>query len=102
MNPNRSRSMTDLYVAAVAEAVATPGAWVRVGRVFETEKNAAVTGHCLRQGFLRVKPRDNDPEIVVRGKRLLRTPAPVETDIVPVAGGWTLTIRTAGSDGARS
>ncbi|HET6549381.1 MAG TPA: hypothetical protein VFG79_13030 [Solirubrobacter sp.] len=83
-----------MYLAAVQEAVARPGAWVEVPRDFATEFNASVTAGCLRQGFLRVEPQAGDVPVTVRGKRYIATAAPVETRIDAVdRGAWRLSVR---------
>ncbi len=87
------RPETDLYLAAVRDAVHSPGSWVVVRRTFDTEANAGVTASCLRGGYLRVIPYAGDDAIDVSGKRYLRTAAPVQTRITKVDGGWCLEVR---------
>jgi hypothetical protein len=87
--------MTDLYLEAVEEAVAKPGHWIEVPRLFATKMNADVTGCCLRGGYLRVKPRDG-ASITVRGKSYLRTAAPVDAKVTGGRSEWKLYLREAG------
>ncbi len=84
--------MTDLYLRTVEEAVENPGHWIEVPRLFATKMNAEVTGHCLRGGYLRVKPRGEEC-IVVNGKTYLRTAAPVDFKVDGAGTGWKLHLR---------
>ena len=52
--------------------------------------NAAVTGHCLQGGYLRVRPRDDEISITVNGTSYLRTAAPVEVKIDGAGTEWKL------------
>jgi hypothetical protein len=83
------RNYTDLYVRAVAQAVASPGQWVKVPRRFASQMNARVTGCCLEGGYLRVKPQ-GDAAITIRGHRWLRTAAPVAVKVEGAGEEWTL------------
>jgi len=69
----RRRPRTELYLAAVEEAIGQPGRWIELGRDFDTEFNAAITGSCLGGGYLRVQPRDGDVPVTIGGKRYIRT-----------------------------
>ena len=88
----RPRPKTDLYLAAGDRALATPGAWTSV-RIFETQKNAAVTASCMRGGYLRVKPREDEVAVQVGRHRWLRLSAPLETRIDEIDEGWHLSVR---------
>jgi hypothetical protein len=92
----RSRPWTDLDLASVERAVAEQGRWIEVPRRFRTEANASVTGRCLEGGYLRVKARDGDEHVVVDGRRLLRTAAPVTARVEPDDDVWRLSIRFDG------
>lgn len=89
----RQNTFTDLYLRTVEAAVANPGHWIEVPRRFATEMNAAVTGHCLQGGYLRVKPRDDGASITVKGKSYLRTAAPVDFKIDGAGAEWKLHLR---------
>ena len=89
---NRRRDLTDLYLRTVEAAVADPGRWVEVPRLFATEMNAAVTGYCLEGGYLRVKPR-GDERILVNGKAFLRTAAPVDSRVEGSGAEWKLHLK---------
>lgn len=82
-----------MYLAAVARAVAAPGTWVDVPRVFGTYFNALITAACLEGGYLRVEPRDGDVAVTIRGKRYIKTAGPVECEVRPAGGGWKLRVR---------
>jgi hypothetical protein len=86
-------NLTDLYLRTVEAAVANPGHRIEVPRRFATEMNAAVTGHCLQGGYLRVKPRDGWETITVNGKSYLRTAAPVDVRIDGAGAEWKLHLR---------
>jgi hypothetical protein len=85
--------MTDLYLATVEAAVANPGHWIEVQREFATEMNAAVTGHCLKGGYLRVAPRHGEASLLVNGKIFLRTAAPVDVKADGAGTEWRLHLR---------
>jgi hypothetical protein len=89
----KSRPVTDLYLQTVAAAVANPGHWIEVPRRFATEMNAAVTGHCLQGGYLRVKPPDETSGITVDGRTFLRTAAPVDFKVEGSGTEWQLHLR---------
>ena len=89
----RSRPITDAYIAAVERAVASPGVWIEVPRRFRTEFNANITADCLRGGYLRVEVRPDDTEIVVAGKRYLKTPTRVMTRVEQDREGWLVRIQ---------
>jgi hypothetical protein len=89
----KQRTFTDLYLRTVEAAVANPGQWIEVPRRFGTEMNAAVTAHCLRGGYLRVKPREDQPSITVNGKTYLGTATPVEVKIDRAGAEWKLRLR---------
>ena len=93
----RPRPKTDMYLASVEEAVATPGRWIEIPRAFDTEFNASVTGGCLEGGYLRVQPRAGDDTLLVRGKRYVRTAAPVDVRTRKTDDGWRLSIRFGGA-----
>ena len=57
----RSRPITEMYIAAVERAVASPGLWIEVPRRFRTEFNARITADCLAGGYLRVEVRQARP-----------------------------------------
>ena len=86
-------SKTDMYLAAVEQAVSEPGQWIQIPRRFESELNASVIGGCLRGGYLRVPPRDGDEAVEVDGRTYLKTAAPVTSRVDDVGGAWTLSIR---------
>ena len=86
-------NLTDLYLRTVEAAVANPGHWIEVPRLFATKMNADVTGHCLQGGYLRVKPRDGGASINVNGKSYLRTAAPVDVKITGAGAEWKLHLR---------
>jgi hypothetical protein len=89
----RSRPKTDIYLAAVESAVASPGRWVDIPRSFSTEFNASITGSCLQGGYLRVQPHEGDVPVVVAGKRYIRTAAPVVPRVQKVRDEWQLSVR---------
>jgi hypothetical protein len=89
----RARIKTDMYLATVEQAVAHPGRWVEVPRRFDTEFNASITGSCLRDGYLRVQPREGDIPVLVQGRRYIRTAAPVECRVHREPNGWALSVR---------
>ena len=61
-------------------------------RRFETEKNAAVTASCLRGGYVRVKPRDGDRAVDIKGQRWVATAAPVDTRVDAAGDEWIVLI----------
>jgi hypothetical protein len=89
----RGRPITDMYLAAVEAAVASPGRWIEIPRGFDTEFNASITGTCLASGYLRVEPREGDVPVIVQGKRYIQTPAPVDPRTRKVGDQWRLSIR---------
>jgi hypothetical protein len=92
-NVPRPRPQTDLYLATVEEARRSPGQWIEVPRTFDTEFNASITGFCLREGYLRVKPRPGEPAVRVAGNSYLATAGPVEVDYREIPEGWVLFVR---------
>ncbi len=90
----RSRPITDMYIAAVERAVASPGLWIEIPRRFRTEFNAKMTADCLRGGHLRVEVRPGDTPIVVAGKRYLKTPARVLARVEHDRQGWLVRIQS--------
>ena len=89
----KPRPKTDLYLATVERAIAQRDRWIDVPRRFDTEFNASITGTCLRDGYLRVHPRDGDDAVVVKGKSYIKTAAPVEYRVRREPDGWVLSIR---------
>jgi hypothetical protein len=85
-----------MYLAAVENAVATPGRWIEIPRGFDTEFNASITVTCLEGGYLRVQPRAGDEELVVRGKRYIKTAALVDSRTHRIGDEWRVSIRFAG------
>jgi hypothetical protein len=82
-----------MYLATVQRAVTQRDQWIDVPSRFDTEFNASITGTCLRDGYLRVRPRDGDTPVVVQGKRYIKTAAPVEYRVRREPDGWVLSIR---------
>ena len=62
-------------------------------RRFRTEFNANITADCLRGGYLRVEVRPGGTQIVVAGKRYLKTPARVMTRVEHDREGWLVRIQ---------
>jgi hypothetical protein len=91
----RRVTVTDLYLAAVEQAVARPGAWIDV-RGFEAEVDAGVIAHCLAEGYLPVDPRGADTPSGSGAKANIKTAAPVETSVDRRPDGWWLRIRGRG------
>lgn len=96
----RTRPRTDQYLAAIRQAIDRPGVWIDVRTYDEVHGseggryNANKTAECLRGGFLRVRPRDDERVVHVQGKRYLATDGPVEARVVDDRPrGWTLKIR---------
>ena len=92
----RARPITDLYIAAVQSAIATPGRWIEIPRRFQTEFNANITADCLRGGYLRVEVREGEVPTYVAGERYLKTPASVLTRVERDREGWLLRVRHDG------
>jgi hypothetical protein len=93
----RARPKTDMYLAAVEEAVERPGRWITIPRTFKTRTNAQVTAGCLGSGYLRVQPRDGDRLVKAEGKPCIATAAPVTARVDARPNGeWTLRIRFDG------
>ena len=86
------RPKTDMYLAAVEQAIAEPGRWIDIPRRFESELKASIMGGCLRRGYLRVPPRDGDASIEVGGQTYLKTAGPVTARIDAAGHAWTLSI----------
>lgn len=89
----RRRPKTDMYLVAVQDAVNQPGHWIEVPREFETEFNASITGSCLEGGYLRVQPQEGDQPVTVRGRRYIKTAAPVDARVTEADGKWRLSLR---------
>jgi hypothetical protein len=82
-----------MYLDCVRRAVASPGKAIEIPKDFRSESNAAMTVHCLREGYLRVEPREGDEAITVRGKRYIRTTAPVDAEARRTGDVWRVTLR---------
>jgi hypothetical protein len=92
----RPRPETELYLRTVEQAVATPGRWVEVPKIFRSPYNASKTAACLAAGYLRVEPREGDTPVRAEGRDCIRTAAAVTTKVEPGALGSVLFVRFEG------
>ena len=94
--PRGASTTEDGHVPGCRErALGHPETSIQVPRRFDTEFNVSITAACLGEGYLRVQPRDGDVTVVVRGKRYIRTAAPVETRWHSAPDGWVLELEPA-------
>lgn len=84
-----------MYIAAVERALAKPGIWIEVPRRFQSEFNARMAADCLAGGYLRVEVRPGETPLYVGGKRYLKTPGPVVTQVEPDREAWLVRIRAS-------
>lgn len=55
-----------------------------------TKFNARITADCLAGGYLRVEVRQGETPLYVDGKRYLKTPGPVATQVEHDREGWVV------------
>jgi hypothetical protein len=91
--PRPRRKLTDDMVELVHLAMAEPGKWVRLNRVFKTRENAHSTASCLRRGFLRVRPQDGEPTFALGEHTYLALPAKLEVKVEYKGETWRLSVR---------